>query len=606
VKCWKIQAGAKVVSVTPEKTKRMRHSFLYFAIILVLLLPACKSSQKTTTSERDSASVQELPDDKKKEFEYLFVEALKQKMIGNQQRAVSLLSACLEIDPNSAAAMFELANMHVANNDLTSASLLLEKAISINPTNKWYKLLLARIYSQTSKFSESALLYDQLIRIEPENQEYIYMKAMMLASAKKYDESIKVFNDLEKKIGINEHLTLMKEQVYMDAGKIKEAFAEIQRLIEFNPQEPRYYGLLADAYLDQGDNENALKYYKKILEMDPDNGYVHFSLANYYRSENNTELSYHHTSKGFASNVVELETKLQLYLLHTGSREEFKFTDQQIEALINILIESHYDDFRVYTVFAEYLIRNKRFADAREQLINVVELGINDFMVWQQLLYLDNELQDWQGLYDHTKSVIDIFPNQPEFYFFHAIACIQLSKPEEAIAIADEGLMYVVDNPPMAGQLTFIKGESYYKMSRHDEAFRYFDEALKLEPENFIALNNYAYYLSLAERDLEKAERMSAKVVEKFPDNPTYLDTYAWVLFKKENYSLAKFYMETALKNGGNENPTLLDHYGDILFKLDRLEEAVSYWEKAKEFGSDSEILDQKINEKRYIREKIK
>lgn len=584
----------------------MRNSIILIAFSAIFFFNACKSSQKAATSVQATTSVQELPDDKKKEFEYLFVEALKQKMIGNQQRAVSLLSACLEIDPNSAAAMFELANMHVANNDLTSATLLLEKAITINPTNKWYKLLLARIYSQTSKFAESALLYDQLIRIEPENQEFIYMKAMMLASAKKYDESIKAFNDLEKKIGINEHLTLMKEQVYMDAGRTKEAFAEIQRLIEFNPQEPRYYGLLADAYLDQGDKENALKYYNKILEMDPENGYVHFSLANYYRSENNVELSFDHTAKGFASNDVDLETKLQLYLLHTGSREEFKFTDEQIESLINILIEIHFDDFRVYTVYAEYLIRNKRFADAREQLINVVDLGINDFMVWQQLLYLDNELQDWQGLYDHTKSVIDIFPNQPEFYFFHAIACVQLSKPDEAIAIADEGLMYVVDNPQMEGQLTFIKGESYYKLNRLDDAFRYFDEALKIEPDNFIALNNYAYYLSLAERDLEKAERMSAKVVERFPDNPTYLDTYAYVLFKKGNYSLAKFYMETALKNGGNENPTLLDHYGDILFMLDRLDDAVSYWEKAREFGSDSEIIEQKIKEKRYIREKIK
>ena len=64
-------------------------------------------------------------------------------------------------------------------------------------------------------------------------------------------------------------------------------------------------------------------------------------------------------------------------------------------------------------------------------------------------------------------------------------------------------------------------------------------------------LNNYAYYLSLVGRDLDKAERMSGKVIERFPNNSTYLDTYAWILFKKGNYTLAKFYMETAIKNGG-------------------------------------------------------
>lgn len=583
----------------------MRQSLFILTILTAIILSSCKSSQKAINSSPEVSNVQDLPEEKKKEFEFLFIEALKQKMIGNLQRAVTLLSSCLEIDPNSSAAMFELANINVANNDFTSASLMLEKAISINPDNKWFKLLLARIYSQTGKHTESAMLYNQLLQIEPDNQEFIYMKAMMLASAKNYDEALKAIHSLEEKIGINEHITLIKEQLLLDAGRPVEAMAEIRKLVDSNPNEPRYYGLLADSYLDQGDKENALRYYNKILEMDPDNGYVHFSLANFYRSEGKTDLVFDHTLKGFANREVELETKLQLYLLHSGAREEFRFSDTQTETLIQTLTEIHGDDYRVYTVAAEYLIRNQRYAEARDQLISVTELGINEFMVWEQILYLDNELLDWKGLYGHTKSVIELFPNHPQFYFFHAVACVQLSLPNEAINIADEGLMYVVDNPALAGQLTFIKGESYYKMKRFSEAFKLFDDALSLDPDNFIALNNYSYYLSLAEKDLDKAERMSARVVEKFPDNATYLDTYAWVLFKKQNYSLAKFYMETALKHGGNENPTLLDHYGDILFMLNRVDDAVLHWKKAKEFGSDSSVLEKKIEEKRYIRENL-
>jgi len=74
--------------------------------------------------------------------------------------------------------------------------------------------------------------------------------------------------------------------------------------------------------------------------------------------------------------------------------------------------------------------------------------------------------------------------------------------------------------------------------------------------------------LSLDGGDLDKAERMSGRVVEHFPNNATYLDTHAWVLFKKGEYILAKFYMESAIKNGGEDNATLLEHYGDILFML--------------------------------------
>ncbi len=602
---WRIQTAERVVLDIPEKTDSMRYTLYTLLIILsALLVSSCGGPKQVVRDENVTAGKDTLSSEKQKEFEYLFVEALKQKVVGNQQRAVSLLSSCLEIDPNSSAAMFELANLHLANNDLTSASLLLEKAVKVNPSNKWYKLQLARIYAQLSKFEESAVLYDQLSKNDPENQEYLYMKAMTLSSAKKYDEAIKAFNDLEKKVGINEQIALSKEQVFLESGKTKEAFAEIRKLIEFNPAEPRYYGLLADAYLDQGDNENALKNYQKILELDPENGYVHFSLSNYYRMQGDKALSFDHTLKGFRSNEVDVDTKLQLYLMFSGNVEEARLTDEETEKLVATLVETHPDDYRVYTVYAELLIKKKRWVEARDQLITVTEMGVNDYMIWEQILYLDNELQDWQALYHHTKSAIELFPNQPQVYFFHAVACISLEKFEETIAVSDEGMLIVVDNPRMSGQLTFIKGEAQYKLGMISEAYELFDKALVLDPENFIAMNNYAYYLSIEGRDLEKAERMSGKVVERFPDNPTYLDTYAWVLFKKGNYSLAKFYMETAINKGGSENPTLLEHYGDILFMLDRVDDAVANWQKAKEFGGDSEILEKKIQDRKYYEDK--
>ena len=92
-------------------------------------------------------------------------------------------------------------------------------------------------------------------------------------------------------------------------------------------------------------------------------------------------------------------------------------------------------------------------------------------------------------------------------------------------------------------------------------------------------------------------------MIERFPENPTYLDTYAWVLFKKGEYKLARFYMESAIKNGAEENATLLEHYGDILFKLQQAEEALKYWQKAMELGGGSKILERKISERNYLEE---
>jgi tetratricopeptide (TPR) repeat protein len=159
----------------------------------------------------------------------------------------------------------------------------------------------------------------------------------------------------------------------------------------------------------------------------------------------------------------------------------------------------------------------------------------------------------------------------------------------------------VVDNKRMEGQFLMLKGEALYKMGNIEAAFKQFDESVILDPDNHIALNNYAYYLSLTGENLDKAERMSGKVIEKFPDNATYLDTYAWVLFKKGEYKLARFYMESALKYSEEENSTLLEHYGDILFKLQQTDEAIKYWQKAKDLGEYSELLEKKINQRSYF-----
>ena len=573
------------------------------AIVLLATVVSCSAPKQVSEQQVVQAAidqpVDELAEQKQKEFEYLFVEALKQKMFGNPQKAIQLLSSCLAIDPNSSSAMYELANIHAINNDFTSASLLLEKAIKLNPENKWYKVLLAQVYQKSNKFSEAADIYDTLLQKEPENLEYLYLKAALLANAKRYDEAIVAYNEMEKKTGVNEQISVAKQQIFVSTGKIDKAFEEIHKLIDNDPGNPQYYGLLADLYQSQGDKENALKYYHKILELDPKNGFVHFSLASYYFENGDTEKSFEETKAGFSSESVDIQTKLQLFMMLSSGQTDLS-DDQQLE-LIHILLDKHPGESLVHTVYAENLLKKNKLAEARIQLLKAVDINKDEYAVWERIMFIDNDLQDWDTLYAHTSEIIDLFPNQTQGYFFKAIACVQLEKFDETVEIVDEGLDFVVNNPQLQANFLMLKGEAVYKQNMPDEAFKLFDKAVEIDPENYLTLNNYAYYLSVAGKDLDKAERMSGKVIERFPDNATYLDTHAWVLFKKGEYTLAKFYMDSAIKNGGDDSPTLLEHYGDILFMLEKQEEAISYWEKAKNNGGDSEVLLQKIKEGKYI-----
>ena len=578
---------------------------LVFFLMLPVLYTACSGTKKVVQVEPDEIQKEEIQieEQKQKEFEFLFVEAIKEKVLGNTQKAVQNLAACLEINPVSSAAMYELAGIHASNNDLTSASLLLEKAISLNPGNKWYQLLLARIYQQSKKFNEAAAIYDRLVQNDPENLEYLFMKATLLSNSDQPEEAIKVYDQLEKKVGINEHISVAKQNLYIENDRVDEAFGEIEKLIKSDPGNPQFYGLMADLYLNEGDSINALKYYRKIQEIDPDNGFVHFSLANYYFHQGDLVKSFEETKTGFRSDQIDVQSKLQLYMMMASKTSGQQLTAEQELELTDILLEQHPDEYLVYTVKAESYLRQNMLSEARSSLLASLEIQKDDYMIWERVLFIDNDLQDWQSLYDHSMEVIDLFPNQPQPYFLNAVAGIQLQKYEEVISVTEEGMIYVVDNEKMKGQFLMLKGEAIYKMGNKTEAFEIFDKSVELDPDNHIALNNYAYYLSLTGMHLDKAERMSGRVIEMFPENSTYLDTYAWVLFKKGEYTLAKFYMESALKFDQDNNPTLIEHYGDILFKLDKIDEAVSNWQKALELGGDSKQLELKIKEKKYIEE---
>ncbi len=582
----------------------MRKINLAIIAFTFFVATSCQTARKQLKSDvqaKTETVVDTVSEDQRNELEYTFIEGLKQKMIGNTQAATTLFSKCLEINPNAAASMFELAKIYSSNGDQTSSALLLEKAVNIAPDNKWYKLMLAQIYQQGKQFKKAADLYQKLSAQEPDNQEYLYSMASQLAAAGKTDEAIAAYNQLEKKVGINDQISVEKEQVYQAAGKKKEALAELQKLVDSNPAEPRYYGLLADYYLSEKDSANALKYYNKILEIDPGNGFVLFSLGSYYRQINNKEKAWEYIRKGFLNKNVEVDTKIQYYLLLTSTPDSMFFSDDQISELVNILMKTNSDDYRVYTVYAEYLIHKGKLAEAREQLRKVLETQKDNYMIWERILLISNDLQDFKTVYADAGKAIELFPSQPVLYGLKAVACLQLEKYPEALDVLNEGEQYLLDNKPLKIQFDLYRAEANYKLNKVEDAFKAFDEVISLDPENWMAMNNYAYYLSLRNENLDKAEDLSGKAVRANPNNATYLDTYAWVLFMQKNFTLAKFYMETAMKNGGDKNGVIVEHYGDILFMLGEKQNALEQWKKALGTGEGSALLNEKIKQQRYL-----
>ena len=108
-------------------------------------------------------------------------------------------------------------------------------------------------------------------------------------------------------------------------------------------------------------------------------------------------------------------------------------------------------------------------------------------------------------------------------------------------------------------------------------------------------LNNYAYFLSLEERDLERALEMTTRANTLERNNPTYLDTKAWVLYKLGRYAEAKKVMQQALSLNRGKSAEYPLHYGDILHALGEEFMARTYWRKALEMGADAKEIEKRF-----------
>lgn len=116
-----------------------------------------------------------------------------------------------------------------------------------------------------------------------------------------------------------------------------------------------------------------------------------------------------------------------------------------------------------------------------------------------------------------------------------------------------------------------------------------------------LALNNYAYLLAVEGRDLEHAERMSARTIQERPDDINSLDTYAWILFRQKKYTEALVYIQKALDLAKEPAEELYSHAGDIYFWNGDHEKAVEFWEQALRLAPDNDLLKRKVRHKTFF-----
>ena len=564
--------------------------WIAFILFFLFILPAFADKKKKTEN------IQELDEKTRLEFDYSFMEGVRSKITGDYQAAIGWFDNCLKILPSSSVAKYEIAGILTAGEDYNGALQLAREAVAGNPDNMWYKILLANILQKKAMIEEACNVYADIIAKYPNKEEFYLIEAELYISVENWQKAIEVFDRYEQQNGITEPVSIEKIKLYTKLDDVKKASNELLKLIRKFPDKSEYLSLLAELYFNYNQDKKGLQILDRILKAEPDNGFVHFYLADYYRSKKELKEADRHTKEALVSDKIENGYKIQYILKLILNPDTTLTSDSQLDNYMNLLMQKYSDDLSVRALHSDFLKKDHKLAEARNELEYILSKDKNNYLIWEELLLMCNEMGDTTCMYRHGIEAIKYFPEQPLPYALSGIALMMQKQFAEALPLFEKGVELTDDKPELRSQFYSYLADCYYNLDSVERAFKMFDEVLKINPNDILVLNNYAYYLSLRNERLALAEKMSSQAVAMESDNATYLDTYAWVLYKRGEYSQARYYIKLAIEKDKDPSGVLYEHYGDILYRSGEHQEALKMWKKAAEMGGGvSEELNDKI-----------
>jgi tetratricopeptide (TPR) repeat protein len=566
---------------------------LLLVLTFVLALPAL-AQEKLSRKEKKKQNREALSS-------RLFIDGQRYLMLEDVDRAYFYFQKVRELSPDAPAINFKIAEILLRVNRVEDAMEYGMRAVEADPENKYYNLVMAEAFTKQGDLEEAAQILESLMANSEENQNYILDLASLYLSMGEFDKALEALNRAEDYYGVAEQLTVQKQRIYLRKNNLNEAIKEGEKLIEVNPGNSQYVLNLVEVLFNNGRTNQALELVNRSLDTYPNQGDLQLAAYALYKEIGEIDKAENLLLKAFANSDLEGKVKAEAFgeILREAKTVRRDSLMDRLERSMKALNENDPD---VLTVLGDRLMLIDKKEEALELYKKAINISSANPQVLQAVITAKFEMQsDYSEIEKYTIVAVDEHPERAEFWFFDGTAKLAQKKGEEAEV---SFLKSIEVNRSRNQQLDLLVkaslGDTYHLLGKKEQAFETYDEVLKRKPDDEHVLNNYAYFLSLSKKDLEKAKSMSENLINRFPANSTYLDTHAWVLFQLQDFENAKIYMEKALENEEKPTGVMLEHYGDILYHLGNSSEAISFWKQAEGGEETSEFLLKKIKDQKY------
>ncbi|WP_281336773.1 tetratricopeptide repeat protein [Flavobacterium eburneipallidum] len=437
-----------------------------FFLFLVLL---CNSALLLAQTEPEEINSE--PD----KFEEHFYESLKQKGIENYDKAITELEYCLKLKPNDATVYFELGKNYLASKKYDQSYTSFEKATQIDPKNKWFWVGMYEASYEAKNYTQAQISVNKLIEFDPIYKEDL---TSLYMNTQQFDKALVLINELNETIGKTTKRDNYKQQI-LAQGQFKNT--EIDNLIsqiDKNPKEESNYINLIRLYLENGEAKKAFEITKKMDIAIPNSAWAKVGMFKYYLDNGENQKAIQ------SMNVVLSSPNIDAAVKHRTLNEFLNFVNKNpqygadLEKAIAYLEND--PNVNVAKEIGKYFHNKKQW----DKAIHYYELSLKNKVddAEANLLLLQGyvETKQFDLVAKKASAMVELFPSQPQFYYYSGMANNQLQQFKKAKEMLEIGLDYLVDDVKLEVNFNLQLAEAYNGLGDFKKKEQYFSKANQL------------------------------------------------------------------------------------------------------------------------------
>lgn len=544
---------------------------------------------------------------KKATEEATFVQGCIEKSLGNTTKALGEFQEVLNMNPDNAAANYEVAGLYRELKQPDRALKYAKAASQLNPDNPWYQLRYAELLQANGQDDEAVAIFRSMSEKDPENTDLLFRYAASLKKAGKNDEALKTYNRIEAIEGISDTLAQCRIEAYRNMKDAQGEEKTLTDLLNAFPNDLSHYYALTEFYEQHQQPAKAAEVYSKMTVKFPYLAEPHLRLAAYYESLQQHDKAYAEAIRAFefSSSYDAKMALVEAWYPSSDTAPALSATQKrEADSLCRMMRRVHPDKAGPYTLSGNYLYREGKYKEAREQYRKAVALSDESYEPWRRILEINNRLKDDAAQVKDCNSVIDLFPTQPDAYYYRGMILYANKDYKPAIPDLESAIDYTYGKPQQDLQLKIMLITAYRASGNAEKADDYSEYVMDKDSSNLEVVAGYCASLSERRINLYKASLMMQRVVEKEPGNASYLQVLGRIEYQMGDYKEAKSWMEKAIAKSP-DNALINEQMGDIQFRLGNTDDALRYWKKALALGGNkggsNPALERKISTKTML-----